>query len=154
MAVRFCTEDVLKVAKFYLPKFVYILQDRISCGLLFFEECLKLIFTKSLSKNFQFKNVYNHGKSFADTFLVMYILKNNSCENYLGISVSKKVGKSVTRSRITRLIKENYRLNEKFFLPGFDIVFIARNPASTANFYEIKKSVCNLAKRHKIFFNS
>lgn len=115
-----------------------------------FGECLILIFTKSLRKQFQFKNVYKRGKSFADKFLVMYVLKNNLSENRLGISVSKKVGKSVVRSRICRLIKENYRLNEKLFARGFDIVFIARNPASNADFYKIKESIFMLAKKHNL----
>lgn len=80
----------------------------------------------------------------------MYAIRNNLNENRLGISVSKKVGKSVVRSRITRLIKENYRLNEKFFARGFDIVFIARNSASQSDFYSIKNSVLLLAKKHNI----
>ncbi len=42
----------------------------------------------------------------------MYVVRNNKDSDYLGVSVSKKVGKSVVRSRVTRLIKENVRLME------------------------------------------
>lgn len=80
----------------------------------------------------------------------MIVLSNNLSLNRLGICVSKKVGKSHVRSRITRLIKENYRLNEDFFLCGFDIVFVARKPAANADFYKIKESVINLLHKHKI----
>ena len=45
----------------------------------------------------------------------MYVLKNQHMKNRLGISVSKKVGNSVVRHRITRLVRESYRLNEEKF---------------------------------------
>ena len=87
-----------------------------------------MIFTRSLQKNFQFRYVYNRGKSLANKHLVMYVIKNNKNAetNRLGISVSKKVGKSVVRSRVTRLIKESYRLTENEIKSGYDIVVIAR----------------------------
>ena len=62
--------------------------------------------SESLKKNIYFQNVYKNGKSYANKYLVMYVLNNNTEENRLGISVSKKVGNSVVRHRITRLIRE------------------------------------------------
>ena len=58
-----------------------------------------LKFTQSLKKNYQFRYVYNRGKSIANKYLIMYVIKNNTDENRLGISVSKKIGNSVVRSR-------------------------------------------------------
>lgn len=110
-----------------------------------------MIFTKSLKKNYQFRFVYNKGKSIANKNLVMYIIKNELNENKLGISVSKKVGNSVIRSRVTRLIRESYRLNEKSLICGYDIVIIARNPANQASYNEINKSLRHLFKKHKFF---
>lgn len=107
--------------------------------------------TQSLKKNFQFRYVYNRGKSLANKYLVMYFIKNNQTYNRLGISVSKKVGKSVIRSRVTRLIRENYRLVEKNLKLGFDIVIIARVSAKEANYYEISKSLYHLLKKHSLF---
>ena len=43
-----------------------------------------------------------NGVSFANRYLVMYVLKNNTENNRIGISVSKKVGNSVIRHHITR----------------------------------------------------
>ena len=59
-------------------------------------------FTESLKKNYQFRFVYNRGKSIANRLLVMYVVRNGTDGNRFGISVSKKVGTSVVRSRITR----------------------------------------------------
>lgn len=47
-------------------------------------------FSDSLKKNKDFQNVYNNGVSFANRYLVMYVLKNNTENNRIGISVSKK----------------------------------------------------------------
>lgn len=114
------------------------------------KEGKKLIFTESLKKNFQFRFVYNRGKSLANRYLVMYVIKNGKNSNRLGISVSKKVGKSVTRSRITRLIRESYRLLEKNVNSGYDIVIIARVSAKDVGYTEISKSLYNLVKKHNI----
>ena len=87
-------------------------------------------FSESLKRNCDFQNVYRNGKSYANKYLVMYVMENNSERNRLGISVSKKVGNSIIRHRITRLIRESYRLQENIFNSGLDIVVIARNSAS------------------------
>lgn len=105
---------------------------------------------ETLKKNYQFRWVYNKGKSIANRHLVMYVIKNGSQSNRVGISVSKKVGKSVVRSRITRLIKENYRLSELNLKQGFDIVIIARVASSESSFDEIKKSFHHLLRKHSL----
>lgn len=105
-------------------------------------------FTESLKKNFQFRHVYNKGKSIANRQLVMYVIKNGKHKNRLGISVSKKVGKSVTRSRVTRLIRESYRLMENYVAQGYDIVVIARVSTNDSSYNEISKSLHHLFRKH------
>ena len=107
-------------------------------------------FTKSLKKNWQFREIYKTGVYFANKYLVMYITENNSEINYLGITVSKKVGNSVVRHRITRLIRETYRLHEMMFNSGLNIVVVARVSSNEASFIDIEKAMLNLAKRHEI----
>ena len=80
----------------------------------------------------------------------MYIKENNNSYNQLGISVSKKVGNSVVRHRIKRLVKESYRLQENMFISGIDIVVIARGSASSVSFAETDSALRHLAKLHKI----
>ena len=107
-------------------------------------------FTESLKKNHEFKKVYRHGSSVANRLLVMYILKNNTDKNKLGLSVSKKVGKSVVRSRVTRLIKESYRLMEPLVMPGYDIIFIARINTAASSFSEINGALRHLLKKQGV----
>ncbi len=68
----------------------------------------------------------------------------------IGISVSKKVGNSVVRHRITRLIRESYRLNEANLIPGYDIVVVARSNAKGKGFFDIESAFLHLAKLHHI----
>lgn len=106
-----------------------------------------LIFTDSLKKNYQFRIVYNKGKSIANYHLVLYVLKNGKDRNRLGISISKKVGNRVIRSHKTRLIKENYRALEKELKSGYDLVFIVRVNAKESDYFEIKKAMEKLFSR-------
>lgn len=98
-------------------------------------------------KNKDFQLIYKKGKSYANKYLVMYVLQNNMEENRFGISVSKKVGNSVVRHRITRLIRESYRLNKETFDKGYDIVVIARASAKDRSYEEIASALLHL-KNH------
>ena len=110
--------------------------------------------TQSLRKNFQFRYVYNKGKSIANKHLVMYVVKNGKPFNQLGISVSKKVGKSIVRSRVTRLIRESYRLTEEEIKTGYGIVVIARVLANGATYQEINGSLHHLLKKQGLLISS
>ena len=107
-------------------------------------------FSESLKKNRDFQNVYKKGKSYANRYLVMYVLENDTDRNRLGISVSKKVGNSVVRHHLTRLIREAYRLNSNMFNSSLDIVVIARNTAKDKTYKEVESALLHLAKLHNI----
>ena len=104
-------------------------------------------FSESLKKNKDFKAVYSSHKSRANKTLIMYVVKNGTEKNRLGISVSKKVGNSVVRHRVTRLVREGYRLQEQQFLRGWDIVMIARTPAAQCTQEEVKENLRFLGKK-------
>ena len=110
-------------------------------------------FSESLKKNRDFQNVYHNGKSYANRFLVMYVLENQSDRNRIGISVSKKVGNSVIRHHVTRLIREGYRLQEDMFNSGLDIVVIARGTARDATYKQIESAIAHLGGLHRIIRN-
>ena len=107
-------------------------------------------FSESLKKNHQFRFVYQHGKSYANKYLVMYVKENGTDRNRIGISVSKKIGNSVVRHRVTRLIRESYRLHEAVFNSGLDMVIVARPLAASAGYYEVESALLHLAKLHKM----
>ena len=114
---------------------------------------LHMKFSESLKKNIDFQNVYNNGRSFANKYLVMYILENGTQNNRIGISVSKKVGNSVIRHHITRLVRESYRLHEDMFNSGLDIVVIARVSAKNVGYRDIESALLHLGGLHNVISN-
>ena len=108
-------------------------------------------FSESLKKNKDFQVVYKNGKSYANRYLVLYIRENGMDKNRLGISVSKKVGNSVVRHHLTRLIRESYRLQEEHFQCGSDLVVIARAGAKERSYHDIESALIHLGKLHNIY---
>lgn len=107
-----------------------------------------------LRKNAEFRVVYRRGKSFSNELLVLYMYKNyKNKDSRFGISVSKKVGKSVVRSRVKRLIRENVRLRYNSIKEGYDCVIIARNPAKDKDYHLIEKSLLNLLEKAGLIKN-
>lgn len=104
----------------------------------------------SLKNSSEFDYVYKHGKSYANRYLIMYVVPNGSKESRLGISVSKKVGNSVVRHRVTRLIRESYRLSCHMFNNGLDIVVIARPLVKDQKFCDVNSAMLHLFKLHRI----
>ena len=107
-------------------------------------------FSESLKKNHQFQSVYKNGKSYANKYFVMYVKENSLEVNRIGISVSKKVGNSVVRHRVTRLVRESYRLHEDIFNSGLDIVIVARPGAAAVGYKEVESALLHLCKLHHI----
>lgn len=104
----------------------------------------------SIKKSRDFQEVYQTGRSLANKLLVMYVKKTDRPETRIGISVSKKVGNSVVRHRITRLIRESFRLHEEMVEAGLDIVVVVRSAAKEENYKTIESAYLHLCGLHNI----
>ena len=103
-------------------------------------------FSKSLKLNHVFRRLYHKGKSAANKQLVLYCRRNGSSENRIGLTVSGKLGHAVVRNKIRRRLREIYLLHESRFLPGYDIVVVARSRAVTASYRQLEQAYLSLAK--------
>lgn len=103
-----------------------------------------------LRKNQDFRVVYREGNSMANKLLILYIKKNNLDYNRAGFTVSKKIGKSVVRSKVKRQMREGYRLNQDKVLQGYDLVFVAREGCREATFSEIESAIIHLLKKKNL----
>lgn len=103
-------------------------------------------FSTSLKLNHIFRRLY-HSSGQANSCLVLYARKNRTGINRVGITVSKKLGKAVVRNRVRRRIREAYRLNEELFLPGWDIVIVARSRAVDVGFEKLNQSLLSLSEQ-------
>ena len=70
---------------------------------------------QTLGSNQEFKKVYSNKRSFANKNLIMYVSENGTDTKRLGVSVSKKVGNSIVRHRLARLIREAFRLSTRLY---------------------------------------
>ena len=103
-------------------------------------------YSTSLKLNHIFRRLY-HTSGVADGLLVLYARKNRTDGNRVGITVSKKLGKAHVRNRTRRRIKEAYRIHEGAFLPGYDIVVVARVRAAHSRYRELERSLLSLADK-------
>ena len=107
----------------------------------------------SLKNTSQFREVYEKGRSAANALLVVYALAGDGedKDRKLGISVSKKVGNSVVRHRITRIIRESYLVLKPGLPEGSRIVVVARARAKDKGFSDICDAMRYLCKKVGIF---
>ena len=108
----------------------------------------------SIKKNSDFQIVYKNGTSYANRLLIMYVYQRDRDESRIGISVSKKVGNSVVRHHVTRLIRESFRLNREQTDSGLDIVVVARAAAKDSDYKKIESAYRHLCGLHNIMKES
>ncbi|MCI2948438.1 ribonuclease P protein component [Staphylococcus caledonicus] len=103
-----------------------------------------------IKKNSDFQTIYKKGESVANRQFVVYTYNSNNEHFRLGISVSKKLGNAVTRNKIKRAIRENFKVHKQDIIAR-DIVVIARHPAKNMTTLEIQGSLEHVLKIAKVF---
>ena len=103
--------------------------------------------TVSLKQNHEFRRLYHKGKSAVSPFFAIYCRKTGRPESRLGITTGVKLGHAVKRNFVRRRIRELYRTNESKFLPGYEIVVVARTRAIFGRYAELERSFLHLMKK-------
>ena len=104
-----------------------------------------------IKKNEDFQKVFKRGKSYANRQFVVYCLAKEDQEKFrIGLSVSKKVGKAVTRVQIKRYIRQAFLELKDDVRNDMDYVIIARNSAAELDFQKTKSSLEYFLKNTKI----
>ena len=104
-----------------------------------------------IKKNKEFQYTFRHGKSFANRQLVIYYVEKEKQEHFrIGLSVGKKIGNAVTRNRIKRYLRQAFLELEDDIKGNYDIIIIARNPTSSMEFQEMKKSLSHLLFKQRL----
>lgn len=103
-------------------------------------------FSTSLKLNHIFRRLYK-SNAVANSYLVLYARQNHLSTNRVGVTVGKKLGKAVVRNRVRRRLREVYRLHESAFLPGYDIVVVARSKCVDTDFAKLTAAYLHLAQK-------
>jgi ribonuclease P protein component len=102
-----------------------------------------------LKKHWQFDRLYKEGGKYFNDLFVLYVLPNKIQETRLGLTVTKKVGISVQRNRIKRLIREVLRsLNG--ISSGNDLVVVARKATVDMEYSQAHSSLIELLHRARV----
>ena len=110
--------------------------------------CRRMKYGK-IKKTWQFRKIYQEGDRYFSNLFILYVLPNNTRENRIGLTVTKKVGISVQRNRIKRVIREVFRLLEGI-TPGNDLVVVARRSAVNLKYSQALKALVYLLYRARI----
>ena len=87
---------------------------------------------RRLSRSAEFERVYRQGRSKANRYLVLYAFPREEGSDEgprLGLSVSRRVGGAVDRTRVKRVLREAFWQEAERLPPGSDYVVVARPDA-------------------------
>ena len=111
---------------------------------------LKLPKRNILRDQRMFQEVYLHGRSWANRYLVLYVFPVIGPERKAGFAAGKKLGNAVTRNRLKRLMRESYRKKQSCLANGFYFLLVARKPSVGAKEPQMERAFLELAGRASI----
>lgn len=105
----------------------------------------------TLKENWEFRRLYQHGKSAVAPSMVVYCRRSKTGGSRLGITVSTKLGKAVVRNRIKRRLREVYRLSLPHLKLGYDVVLVGRSRALDLPFSRLLETFQKSCKKLSIW---
>lgn len=102
-----------------------------------------------LKLNGSFKYIYRNGISVSSKLLILYKVPSHNLK--VGVTVGKKVGNSVTRSKVKRRISESFRLLIPRISREYNFVIVARAQCAEASYSEINSDLIALLEKSGVF---
>lgn len=97
-----------------------------------------------LQKNKQFQRVYRMGRSYANRYMVIYVLIVNENRTKVGFAAGKRLGNAVVRNRVKRLLRETYRLHQHVLKQEVNLLLVGRKPMIDAKYDCVCKAFIDL----------
>jgi ribonuclease P protein component len=102
-----------------------------------------------LHKRKEYLEAFSGGDKVEASCFVVYLRANDLQRHRLGITVSRKIGKSVVRNRVKRRVREIFRQNKELCPVACDIVVNARKSAARASYRQLESSYIDAVDRWK-----
>jgi ribonuclease P protein component len=97
-----------------------------------------------LRRKGEFAKTSTLGKKCKGPHLIFLIRENGSGHSRIGLTVSRRVGGSVQRNRIKRLLRESFRRTRHQINPAIDLVVIARKGAVDLDYLTVCEAMQNV----------
>ncbi|MFH1612933.1 MAG: ribonuclease P protein component [bacterium] len=117
---------------------------------------MKYTFKKDerIKKRKEFDEIFAKGKKFycANNEFMLVVLEKEGIRK-LGISISRKIKKAVSRNRIKRISREIFRLNKNNLKENIEIVLVVRKNLDDYSYVGIYQKIKQLFILAKIYKN-
>jgi ribonuclease P protein component len=100
-----------------------------------------------LRRTVDVRRVYNEGRSWAHTLLVLIARPNGLDFSRVGVTASRKLGSAVARNRAKRLLREAARCLYPQFGVGWDVMLVARGGILKVKEPQVKDALESLLRR-------
>ena len=100
-----------------------------------------------LTRRREYADVYERGEKVVGRAFVCYQVRRDGQGRKFGVTVSRKVGKAVTRNRIKRYLREIYRTNRPHLKPDICLVVVARPTSAAMSFGQCREAMGTLLRQ-------
>ena len=101
-----------------------------------------------LRKRRESLEVYEKGKKVRTKYFFLFRLRNGLDRNRLGLTVSRKIGKTILRNKLKRQLREIYRRHCKGVVPTYDLIVNVTRAAISAPYWDLEKEFIRVVGCH------
>ena len=102
--------------------------------------------SKRIRRKRDFDRIYALRQRASDQFVLIYAGPNGLEQTRIGLSVSKKHGNAVQRTRLKRLLREAFRLSQHELPRGLDLILIPKK-SEGATLCDYQRSLVDVATK-------
>ena len=100
-----------------------------------------------IRKRAEYLRIQNQGRKLHTASLLAFTMWREPYPLRLGITVSKRVGNAVVRTRVKRLLREVFRQNKERLPPGLQLVIVAKPDAAHLDFPRTQSEFLDICRR-------